>query len=311
MNFYLKKNIFYIAAFFLINLNLKSNSFAMDDKLGMRAPTVTSGLSAHAPINNKQMELLQEGAIKQTWSWCGVSQLFLKSFAPFTEDALEVLGSVKGQGEKLSKMGVKDYTIDTGRNVFNSVATTFKENPLEFTLNAIIQGGAFALGSSSENSSYLLPLIAGFKQCRMLWAVAQNLKPETTIDILGKGILVAMGAYCIASVPSAAALPDYSDPETQCPIQIELSTCPRLDMSLFDVSALDRPSMAGLSEGDTFIAWESLESLDNRLRALGNLLRASGYRIDPSGNLVYALSNLVYASSYHVNALIHNTSDII
>ena len=94
-------------------------------------------------------------SIKSPSLW-DLPKLFVTSlFEPFINDAPKVLDWGRNQGRKLDKLGMKDYLIDSGRNIVKSVKETAQEDPLEFTLNVITQGGALALGCSVTDSTFV------------------------------------------------------------------------------------------------------------------------------------------------------------
>ena len=172
---------------------------------------MTVSHSSSVTLNDVQTQSPMKWWEKREWSMLEMPLLFVASlFDPFIEDAPKVLGWVKGQGEKLDKMGTEGYLIDTGKNVATSIIRTAKADPVEFALNVITQGGAFALGSSGEDASYLLPIIVGtatgIKQSQMFFAAAKALESKTTVDKIIKVGMITAGVYMVASVPCAAAL---------------------------------------------------------------------------------------------------------
>jgi hypothetical protein len=167
--------------------------------------------SSSATLNDVQTQSPMKWWEKREWSMLEMPLLFVASlFDPFIEDAPKVLGWVKGQGQKMDKMGTEGYLIDSGKNVATSIISTAKAGPLEFALNVITQGGSLALGSSGADSSYLLPLIvgtaSGIKQSQLFFAAAKALESKTTVDKIIKVGMITAGVYMVASVPCAAAL---------------------------------------------------------------------------------------------------------
>lgn len=148
---------------------------------------------------------------KTSWGLLDLPYQFVKTlFDPFIQDAPKVVERVHKEHEKFTKLGAKDYLIEIGINTVKAVTDTAKADPVEFTLNAITQGGALALGYSSADSSGLLPLVVGtatgIKQSQLLFEAARHIKSRTTADNLSKFALIAGGVYLVASVPCAAAL---------------------------------------------------------------------------------------------------------
>jgi|GEM_PF-2787425 len=163
--------------------------------------TQTITIEKEVPVENKQT----------SWGLLDIPYQFVRTlFEPFIQDAPKVLERAHDEHEELNRLGVKGYLTKTGINTVKAVMDTAKEDPLEFILNAITQGGALALGYSSADSSGLLPLVVGtatgIKQSQLFFEAARQIESRTSVDTISKLALIAGGVYLVASVPGAAAL---------------------------------------------------------------------------------------------------------
>lgn len=130
-----------------------------------------------------------------------VTSFFKSLFGPFIQDAPKALEAVTAQKEKLAKEGVVEYASTVG----SAVGEAIIENPLD----AIILGGAMALGFTDAEYASLIQMsmatASGLKNSQALCAFAHSLgKDKERLQFV---LYSAAALYALQSLtPVAGAL---------------------------------------------------------------------------------------------------------